>query len=901
MSQRLPDGIRRMLRLGSVDRDLDEELASYFEHTIEELVSQGHTRESAQQQALQRFGDRAAYRKQLRSIDLGTSRRRRWSDRFDALNQSIGYAMRSLARSPALSLGIVLTFAMGIGANAIMYGIVDRLFLSAPAHITQPDQVKRLYVSYYAATAGKQIFNSRISYPEYRELQQARSFEAIAGFSTREVVVGRADSGEEGVAMWATGNFFDLLGVRALRGRFFTPAEDRVGGDQVAVISYGYWQRKYSGSNEAIGQSLDFGYGPYTIVGVAPRGFTGPELGRVDFWVPLHVVQAQQTQGNGWEHERSWSWFKTVARLKPGVTEAAAAAEATMLNAAGWQSEIAKGNYGTDPGVAVAPIQNARGPEAPAENVVAKLLLGVSLLVLLIACVNVANLILARTIRQTREIAVRLSLGISRRRLVGQIVLEGVLLSTAGGIAAIAIYTWGGDVIRRTLLPDVAWDDVGRTSNVFLVIMGLGVVSGITAALMPAMRAARGELGTVLRQSSAGGLTRGTVRMRTGLALLQTGLSVVLLVGAGLFLRSLNQINQLELGFDARGLYHIMPRTGPEGLGPDRTRILLTAAERVRQLPGVSAAAVSQIYPFIMSQRSMPRAEGVASLREPSSGAPIIQQVGPGYFDAMGLRVIGGRPIGEIDSEGAPRVALVNASLGRWIWGQENPIGKCLYVGPPGESRCSEVVGIVEDAVHAEIGADPPMQYYVPVVQQQIPGSAPNVLVVRVHNRTPEIERALASEVVATNARIRYAPVVAMQDRLDAETRSWRLGAMMFSIFGGLALLVAALGLYSVLAFDVAQRTREIGVRAALGATRGRMLAMVVTRAVFVTAAGIGIGAIAALFLGSQVQPLLFQLDAHDPVTFGGVALLLFVVAVLAGLIPGWRAARVDPASALRS
>ena len=901
MSQRLPDGIRRMLRLGSVDRDLDEELASYFEHTIEELVSQGHSRESAQQLALQRFGDRAAYRRQLRSIDLGTVRRRRWSDRLDTLHQSIGYAMRSLARSPALSLGIVLTFALGIGANAIMYGIVDRLFLSAPAHIAQPDQVKRLYVSYYAASAGKRISNSTISYPEYRELQQARGFEAIAGFGTREVVIGRADSGEEGVAMWATGNFFDLLGVRVLRGRFFTPAEDRVGGDPVAVISYGYWQRRYAGSDQAIGQSLDFGYGPYTIVGVAPRGFTGPDLGRVDFWVPLHVAQAQQTQGHEWENERSWSWFMTVARLKPGVTETAAAAEATLLNAAGWQSEIAKGNHGTEPAVAVAPIQNALGPEAPAESVVARLLLGVSLLVLLIACVNVANLILARTIRQTREIAVRLSLGISRRRLVGQIVLEGVLLSSAGGIAAIAIYTLGGDVIRKTLLPDVAWDDVGRTSSVLLVIVGLGVIAGIVAALVPALRAARGELGTVLRQSGAGGLTRVTMRMRTGLALLQTGLSVMLLVGAGLFLRSLNQINQVDLGFDAGGLYHIMPRTGQEGLGPDRTRILLAAAERLRRLPGVSAAAVSESYPFIMRRTSMPRAEGVASVRRPPSGAPVIQQVGPGYFEAMGLRIVRGRPIRETDTEGAPRVALVNESLGRWIWGRENPIGKCLYVGAPDETRCSEVVGVVEDAVHTEIGADLPVQYYVPVVQQQLKGSAPNLLVVRVQKRTPGIERTLRSEVVATDARIRYAAVASMEDHLAAETRAWKLGAIMFSIFGGLALLVAGLGLYSVLAFDVAQRTREIGVRAALGATRGRMLAMVVTRAVLVTAAGIGIGVIGALFLGPQVQPLLFQLDARDPVTFGGVALLLSVVAVLAGLIPGWRAARVDPASALRS
>ena len=898
MSERLPKGIRRLLRIGSVERDLDEELAAHFEYTIEELVSHGYTREAAQQEAFKRFGDWSSYRKQLRQIDGVAERKQRWADRFDAVRQSIGYAARSLARSPGLSLGIVTTFALGIGANAIMYGVVDRLLLSPPSHIADADQVKRLYLDYYAEAAGKRIVNSTFSYPEFRELQAAKSFDGIAGFSTNSVVIGRADDGEEGQAQWATGNFFDVLGVKPIRGRFFNSVEDRIGGDQVTVISYGYWQRKFARAEDVLGRTLDFGYGPFTIVGVAPRGFTGPELSRVDFWIPLHVAGAK-VQGGGWENERNWGWFEVIARMKPGIGVGAVTAEATAINAAGWKDEIAKGNYGKDPGVIVSPIQNALGPLAPAESVVAKLLLGVAALVLLIACVNVANLILARTIRQTREIAVRLSLGISRRRLVSQILLEGVLLSIGGGVAAFALFKWGGAFVRTMLLPDVAWDDAGLTQNVIALIVGLAVIAGVLSALVPALRAARGELGTVLRQASAGGLTRVTSRLRTGLALLQTALSVLLLVGAGLFLRSMNNVNRVELGFEPEGLYYVMPFTGQERLGEDRARVLANAVDRMRRIPGVTAAGFSEIYPFIMRRTAMPRAEGVDSIRRPSTGSPIIQQVGPGYFNAMGLRIVRGRPILDTDSEGAPRVALVNESLAKWIWGPQDPIGKCLYVGP-NETRCSQVIGVVEDAVHTEIGVDRPVQYYVPAVQLQLPPFAPRLIVVRAQRRSAEVQMALRRAMIAADPRIRFAAVSSMEDQLATQTRSWKLGATMFSIFGALALIVAALGLYSVLAFDVAQRTGEMGLRAALGATRHRLLGMVVSRAVQVSVAGVVIGVVAALLLAAQVQPLLFNVNARDPYTYAAVAVVLGLVAAIAGLLPGWRAARIDPTTALR-
>ncbi|MEX2283475.1 MAG: ADOP family duplicated permease [Gemmatimonadota bacterium] len=899
MSERLPNGIRRLLRISSVDRDLDEELAAHFQYTIDELVSRGYTHEAAQQEAFKRFGDWSSYRRDLRTIDRGAERQRRWSDRLDALRQSVGYAVRSLARSPGLAIGIILTFALGIGANAIMYGIVERLLLSAPPHITDADQVKRLYLSYYSDAAGKRIINSTFSYPEFREMRTARGFSGVAGFSTNDVVIGKGEAAEEGLSMSVTGDFFEVLGVKPSRGRFFRAEEDRIGGPQQAVISYGYWQRKFAGAPAAIGQTLDFGYGKYTIVGIAPRGFTGPELQRIDFWIPLHVA-APQLQGNGWQDDRGWGWFELAARLRPGVSVAAATDEATALNAAGWAPDIAKGSYGKDPGVIVAPVLPALGPLAGGESVVARLLLGVSLLVLLIACVNVANLMLARTIRQTREIAVRLSLGISRIRLVAQILLEGVLLSATGGAAALACFKWGGAFVRTALLPDVAWDDAGLTRGVVLLIIFVALMAGLIAAAVPAMRAARGELGAVLRLASAGGVTRTTSRVRTTLALLQTTLSVLLLVGAGLFVRSLVRIHQSDLGFDAQGLYQITPRTAADQLGPDRVRVFGLAAERLARIPGVQAVGITESYPFLARRTAMPRAEGVDSIQRPLTGSPLIQQVSAGYFEAMGLRILRGRPIRDSDSEGAPRVALVNQSLARWIWGEQDPIGKCLYVGRA-ETRCSEVIGVVENAVHSEIGVEPPVQYYTPVAQRQLPPfHAHRLFVVRVNKPTAAIESAMRRAVVSADSRIRFAQVQSMEDQLAQQTRSWTLGATMFTVFGLLALIVAALGLYSVLAFDVAQRSREIGVRAALGATRNRLIGMVVSRAVRVTAIGVTAGILIAVLSAGRLQPLLFGVSARDPTVYAVVALILVLVAAVAGAMPGWRAAGVDPTTALR-
>ena len=899
MSQRLPRGIRRLFRLGDVERDLNEELSSYFAYTVDELRARGYSQAQAEEEARRRFGDEARYRNELRAIDADRARASQWSARFDALREGVHHAVRSWRRSPGLALGLILVFTLGIGANATMYSIVDRLLLSPPAHIVDAGQVKRVYAESYVAFMGKRFATSTISYPEYAEVRAARAFSKVAAFSPRDIIVGNGESAQEAAGVWASGSFFSLLGVRPALGRFYSEAEDKVGGAQVAVLGYSYWQSKFGGARDVIGRTIDFGYGPYAIIGVAPRGFTGVDLARVDVWLPLHVVAAA-VQTREWEHERSWGWFQAIGRVAPGTTTERAAAEASALHSAGWKDAVARGEYNKDPSIVLAPVLTALGPDAGSEPLVARLLLAVSLLVLLIACVNVANLMIARTIRQQQETAVRLALGISRGRLILHLVLETTVVSLAGGAAAMLLSYWGTPLIGKVLLPDVAWSEAGfsRTvvAAVFLIALSVGVLTG----LVPALRATYGGLAPVLRRATAGGISRSSSRVRAGLAVLQTALSVVLLFGASVFVRSMSHVNQLDLGFDVNGLYLGALRVQPGSVKPEeRTALLERGVAELERVPGVRAVGVTAALPFTVSRTAPLRIQNVDSIRKPPSGGPFIYEVNPNYLRAMGLQIVHGRGFNEGDVVGAPRVALVNQSMARYFWPGENPIGKCLYIGreqPP----CSAVVGVVEDGAHMQVRPQLTLQYYTPIAQKQDLGSGSS-FVIRYDDSFGSPVRALSLPLVHLDRRIRYAEIQSMRDRVAPETRSWVLGAAMFSVFGLLALFVAAIGLYSVLAFDVTQRTRELGLRAALGASRPRLVRMVVNRSLQVTAAGIFIGAAITLSVAGSIQDLLFQVPARDPWSIFSVAMLLLVVAIVAGLLPGLRAARVDPGTALKT
>jgi predicted permease len=914
MSRKLPAGSRRLLRIGSVPKDLDEELAFHFEKTIEELMQSGATEQEARAEAARRFGDESSYRREITSIDHAAARTRRVAEKFDALRHMWTQSVRSIFRSPALTTGVVLAFALGIGANAIMFGIIDRLLLRPPLHIAAPDRVSHLYFEQYYDNLRERVAESVISYPDYVDMLKAKSFESVGAESDRELTIGSGESAKRVTADLVTGNFFDMLGTKPALGHFFDPATDKIGGVRETVISYGMWKSDFAGSRDAIGKTIDFGYGPYTIIGVTPKGFTSVGLSRIDLYLPLHVAAAQ-LQGDTWAPDpdgRNWQWINVFARLAPGVTAERASAEASAIHKAASAETVARGEWGKDPSVIAGSLIVAKGPNAPGALVVTKLLAGVSFLVLLIAAVNVANLLLARTIRQRREIAVRLALGVSRTRLVGQLVMEGVMLALLGGAAALAVEHWGGDLVKRILLPDVAWNDFGSDTRVVWAVAALALLAGIIAAVVPASQLIRRDISDTIRQAGSGGITRTSSGLRTSLALAQTALSVILLVGAGLFVRSLRTVRGLDLGMDVQNVSFAVPRATRDAIGnAERDAMFEAGAERISRIPGVRAVATASTFPFLSRRQLQLRAEGVDSIPRPRTGGLAVHGVSPSYFEAMGLSILRGRGLRATDGDGGQRVAVMNEDMAAYIWPNEDAIGKCLYIGDKTKPQpCTRVVGIVENAVNAQIGDSLAVQYYVPLRQtdmdpdtkqaEPIAGHADFWIIRTAPGIAVPID-AVRKTILALNPGVRFADVTPMKDRIRDETRAWTLGATMFGIFGALALVVAAIGLYSVLAFDIAQRTRELGLRTALGASATQLVRMVVSRAVFITAAGMAIGGTIAVALAPRVKDLLFQVSPHDPLTYVGVTVTLGAVAIAAAAIPGLRATRVDPNIALRA
>ncbi|HUH12762.1 MAG TPA: ABC transporter permease [Longimicrobiales bacterium] len=901
-------GVRRLFRIGrvvhdDVRRDLDDEIRFHFERTVEDLVAGGAGREAAEREARRRFGDEARWRDTLESIDRGTAARRRRADGLAALGEDLRDALRGIARARGFTAAVVLTFALGLGANATMFGIIDRLLLSPPGHIASPDEVKRVMVMRAFRPGSESRPSDALTYPDYEDFQGMDAFASVAGYAPRGVTLGRGESALPADAVMVTAGYWDLLGVRPALGRFFTPEEDEAGAAGVAVLGWGLWQREFGGDPEAIGRTVDFGYGSYTIIGVAPQGFTGVNLEAVDLWLPLHTA-ATAVRGTRWATSRNWYWLRVVARLAPGVVPEGAEAEATAVHLQARQEQIAAGDYDANARVRAGPLIAARGPLASEESAVARWLAGVSLIVLLIACANVANLLLARGLRRRRETGIRLALGISRGRLLRQTLLESLVLAALGGGAALLVTRWGGDVVRRVLLPEVTWTDSVVGGSVLLFVAVAAVLTGLLSGVVPAIQASRPRLTEALK-SGARGTSAAGGRTRSALTITQAALSVVLLVGAGLFLRSLDRVRGEDLGVEPDGLVMVELIGAQELEDAERTRLFERLDARLAALPVVERVSPTVGLPFWSTWVTTLNVPGLDSVpRLPETGRPVINVGDPDLLATLGLELRRGRAFTERDAEGSAPVAVVNETMARVVWPREEAIGKCLLIGsddpPPNNPPCTTVVGVVEDGRVQQIVEEPSMQYYVPLAQRLVDW-APEALLVRVRGDERAAIPAIRREILAAEPSLRYAEVRPMRDLIDPQARSWQLGAALFTAFGLLALLVAGIGLYSVLAFDVAQRTREIGIRAALGATRERVLRLVVGQGVRVVAIGVVLGGGAAFLLAPRVEALLFETPARDPWTFGAVVLTLGLVALVASALPALRATRVDPREALQA
>ena len=815
-------------------------------------------------------------------------------ERLFTLQQDTAYALRQLRRAPAFTITALLTFALGIGANATMFGLVDQLLLRPPAYVTHPEQV----VSLAAGRVERGFSQKTFNYPAFKGIRDhVRGLETVAATAGVTVPLGRGEQAQNIRGLLVSASYFPMLGVTPAAGRFFRADEDiEPLGAPVVVISHGFWMRQFSGNDRALGTQLQLGDRVYSVIGVAPKNFRGLELVGPDVWIPMTSTNALQPAGPGWATNDYGSWLRIFARAKSDVPLQAAADDALRV-----VHESAPNAFFARPkwSFSLAPIMSTRAADQGANATVTTLLGAMSIVVLLIACANVANLLLARGHRRRREIAVRLALGVSRVRLVAQLLTESALLAVFGGIAALFVAYWGGGLVRALLLGDIPLELSPVDGRVLAFTAVTAVLTGALTGLVPALQISRPDLTSALKSGERDG---GGQRARTRAVLLvvQSALCLVLLAGAGLFVRSLGKLAAMPLGVDVDRV--MIGSMDLRSIGRQRSEadaIFDRALEQVRGVPGVTQAAVAATVPFGQSFGTNLAIAGPDSLVH---GSSMLNVVTPGYFRTLGARVLSGRDFQLSDREGSPRVAIISDILARRYWKGTTPVGRCIHVGAD-TTPCMEVVGVVENVRRQSIFEDSSGFVYLPLAQTRT-AITPRQLVARVSgpNPTSSIETVRRAMQMAA-PQLPYADVhlVADEPTVRQELRPFRLGATMFGIFGSIALILAAVGVYGVVAYDVAQRTREMGLRIALGAPRGDVAKLVIREGVRVVAIGAAMGILIALVGARFIAPLLYEIPGRDPLVLFLVSATLLLSAVVACAVPAWRAMRVDAVVALRS
>jgi len=839
----------------------------------------------------------------------------RRASRWEPFWHDVRYAARGVRRKPGFTAAVVITLGLGIGANATMFSIIDRLLFRPPAYIHAPERVHRVNLAVATERDGEFITSS-ISYKRYLELTDwtTATFDVTAAFAAGQVALGTGDDAREMLIAGISATFWRLFDMQPALGRFFTPDEDRVpDGTQVVVLGYGYWQGTYGGRMDILGKPLIVGSRTYTIIGVAPKDFVGVMLATPAVFIPI-TAQASASFGTAAPRDgliggprpsyylaHNIQWMEMLARRKPNVSAAAATADLTnayrrsyiaqkATTAALRPTELAK------PRAIASPLMQERGPRQRNDSKVATWLVGVAAIVLLIACANVSNLLLARAFGRRREIAVRLALGVSRARLLRQLVTESLILAALGAVVGLAIAQWGGGVLRRMLLDDVDWPGTFGDSRVLAFTLSAGVVAGILTGFAPALNAGRGDIASTLKAGAREG-TYQRSRLRVILLVTQGALSVVLLVGAGLFVRSLRNVHKLDLGFDVDRVLVANINMRNVSLDSVRSAALRNRlVERAAALPFVDGAARTLTVPFWSSITQDLFVAGIDSVDR--LGDFYYHAVSPGYFRTMGTQLRRGRAFTAADVRNAPRVMLVSESMGQKLWPGRDPIGQCVRIDVD-TMPCTEVIGVVEDIRNRRLSDAAGLQYYLPIDQLAL--RTGGGLFVRTRDDVSGLAESVRRELQKEMPGTAYVTVTPLTEIMGPQTRSWTLGATMFTVFGVLALLVAAVGLYSVIAYNVAQRTHEMGVRVALGAQSPDVVRLVLGEGIRVSLLGVAIGTVGALAAARYVGPLLFGVSPKDPAVFSLVAVTLVAVAVAASVVPAWRASRVEPTVALRA
>ena len=804
--------------------------------------------------------------------------------------RNLRYAARSLLQSPGFALVAIVTLALGIGANTAIFSVADALLLR-PLPYAKPNRLVLVYATEAGAAGAIQPFSFiRATFLS----EKSRSFSGIAPFTNETFALTGLGDPEQLSAARVGWDFFDVLGVHPAIGRAFLPEKDRPGAKTVCLISHALWTRLFAARADIAGQNLTLDSTPYTIIGVLPSGFRFAPLGaRVDVWAPrvfdLNIsTPAQIRAGMG--------FLSAVARLAPGIGPRQAQAEMDILD-----RQYKRENPRMPDAHPAQAIRARDLQEQTVSNVrVAVLILcGAVGLLLLIACANVAALLLSRGLTRRKEIAIRAALGAGRAALIGQLLAESLWLAAAGGALGIALGAWGTPALAamgRGDLPPV--EEIGIDWRVMAFTAALSLVTGVLFGLLPALQLSGQDLNPVLRAEGRGSAgSRRRNRLQSALVVGQVALSMVLLAGAGLLIRSFVRLRNVDGGFDARNVLTMRialpPARYPQG--PRMAIFYDEVVARVAALPGVQSAAVCSALPVRPVRFSPVLAEGQAGI--PLAARPImaIQMVSPAYFRTLRVALRKGREFTAGDTAEAPLVAVVNETLVRRFWPRENPVGKHLMIGRIVQP--TEVVGVVADVTNLSLDAAPEAEVYLPFPQR--PWASMNLIL-----RTAGDPRHWAEAVRLAVASVdRDQPVTAlstMEEVLAESTAHQRFSVLLLGVFSAAALVLAAVGLYGAIGYSVAERTREMGIRMALGAGTGDILRLIVGQGLALALAGLAIGTVAALALTRLMSGLLFQVRPADPASFAASALLFAAIAALASYLPARRATRVDPTAALR-
>jgi len=813
-------------------------------------------------------------------------------------------SLRNLLKAPGFTIAVVTTLALGIGANSAMFSVVDRLLFRAPPMMKSPELTHRVYL--VRDFRGKPFFGDGVQFARYLDLTNwTTSFARTAEVSSRKLPIGVGTDAAEMQVGVVSASFFGFFDAPPVLGRYFTPDEDKPpAGTPVAVLSYGLWQTRYGGAADVLGKPVQIGATIHTIIGVAPRGFVGIWADQPPAaFIPISVNAAEiggslRLHGETWWTSYHWTFARMLVQRKPGVTLERANADLTAAYLKSWAADKATSpnlepESVAKPHAIAASILAERGPNESSEAKVATWVAGVAVIVWLIACANVANLLLARAIKRRREIAVRLALGVSRARLARQLLGESLLLGGLGGLAGVLVAQWGGALLRAEFMPKGAEAAVMTDSRTLVFAAVAALAAGLLTGLAPILQSRRADLTLDLKAGAREGVVHRS-RLRSGLLVFQGALSVLLLVGAGLFVRSLHNVSTMRLGYDAdRVMVVDLRMRGVQLDSAHEVTLRHQLIEEAHRIPGIQYAALGVTMPFWMTWSTGLFVAGIDSVEK--LGEFDLNAVSPDYFAAMGTRILRGRGITDADVEGAPRAIVVSEAMAKTLWPGKEALGQCIKVDAD-TLPCSYVVGIAENIKSQSLSDDPGLFYYLSHAQY---ATQQGGLFLRTPAGGAVTAESVRRKLQALMPGASYVTVTPLSDVIGGETASWRLGATMFTLFGVLALVLAAIGLYSVIAYNVAQRTHELGVRVALGAQMRDLVRMVLRDGMRVVVIGIVIGAGIAIGVSRWVKPLLFQQSALDPVVYVGVAATLLSVAALACWIPARRAGTVDPMTAL--